>query len=952
MSALKEITLKKLLLLVLATLAALVLPVAARASIANVYIAAAAAGAGDGTSCANARANSFFNTAGNWGAGATQIGSDTTVHWCGTISSGTNAAVVLTFQGSGTSGHPVTLIFESGSSMSASYWNPNNGAITMSSKSFIVIDGNNVGRIFNSRNGKSGVACPGGTCTSSASSNGIVINNSKNITVQNLTIDSIYVNTASGGGGATAGISGACVDTENTSNSGASNILITHNVCHDSETGFYYAYGGTDSGYEVSYNEVYNINWGSAAGPQGTNKTLAGPRIHHNYIHDFANWDDFNQGYTYHHDGIFFYATSAGSNVTGALIYSNHVGGNFGFGTANIYLDNLNGGGLTMTATVFNNVLNPSNMDQGNGGITAQNEGNGPVNVKVYNNTFWGDNTDQGVWLEGGSVVADIRNNIYFHWDILLNMSGGASIPATTDYNLYNSAVSDVVNNGGTGYGTLAAWKTASSKDTNSVNGAPNLNATTYIPGGGSAAIGAGTNLTSLGITELDTDYAGNARPAVGAWDIGAVQSASVPAPSVGFSPTSLSFSNQTVLITSSPLSTTLTNTGTATLNISSITLTGTNSGDFAISANTCGATVAASATCSISVTFTPSVAAARSANISVADDAAGSPQTVPLTGTGVSATPPPTPHKPVLLGALPPGIVSQPYSGGLNATGAQAPTVWTVNPTLPSGLSMNPATGSITGTPIAAVSQVEIFTLTDSYRCGIADPPGCSSTSAPYATPLTITAAPPPPTFQTIRVKPGTAYTDSAGAVWSPDTPYCTKGSVDSTTHAITGALPSAADGPLYQTERWNVSTCVFPAPAGTYTVTLKLAENYFSAAGKRRFNVAINGAVVLTNYDIFAAAGGQYRAIDLTFPAISPGAITVSFTNGTVDDAKYDAISIALAGPPPPTPTLNTSCGWLADSVTWRCDSVTANVPAGQAIRSVVTTGTLTNTVTGAKP
>ena len=40
----------------------------------------------------------------------------------------------------------------------------------------------------------------------------------------------------------------------------------------------------------------------------------------------------------------------------------------------------------------------------------------------------------------------------------------------------------------------------------------------------GSPAIGAGVNLTSLGITGLDTDAAGVARPATGAWDIGAYQ--------------------------------------------------------------------------------------------------------------------------------------------------------------------------------------------------------------------------------------------------------------------------------------------------------------------------------------------------------------------------------------------------------------------------------------------
>ena len=107
----------------------------------------------------------------------------------------------------------------------------------------------------------------------------------------------------------------------------------------------------------------------------------------------------------------------------------------------------------------------------------------------------------------------------------------------------------------------------------------------------------------------------------------------------MNFSPSSLTFGNQTTSTTSAPQSTTLTNTGSATLNISSITITGTNAAEYAISSKTCGATLTASSTCTVSVTFTPSAAGSRVANISFADDAPGSPQTVPLTGTGV-ATP------------------------------------------------------------------------------------------------------------------------------------------------------------------------------------------------------------------------------------------------------------------------------------------------------------------------
>ena len=105
-------------------------------------------------------------------------------------------------------------------------------------------------------------------------------------------------------------------------------------------------------------------------------------------------------------------------------------------------------------------------------------------------------------------------------------------------------------------------------------------------------------------------------------------------------SPTSLTFANQNIGTTSAAQSVTVSNPGTDTLNIGSILLTGVNSGDFSISANTCGATLAPAANCSVSVKFTPTASGSRGAAITVTDNAnnaAGSSQNIPLTGTGVA---------------------------------------------------------------------------------------------------------------------------------------------------------------------------------------------------------------------------------------------------------------------------------------------------------------------------
>ena len=112
------------------------------------------------------------------------------------------------------------------------------------------------------------------------------------------------------------------------------------------------------------------------------------------------------------------------------------------------------------------------------------------------------------------------------------------------------------------------------------------------------------------------------------------------PAPGVGFAPTSLGFGNQLLSTASTPMTVTLTNTGTAALTISSFGA----SGDFAATssgANACPtspATLAAGANCTIDVTFTPTVSGARTGTLSVVDNAGGSPQTVALTGNGTAA--------------------------------------------------------------------------------------------------------------------------------------------------------------------------------------------------------------------------------------------------------------------------------------------------------------------------
>jgi trimeric autotransporter adhesin len=107
-------------------------------------------------------------------------------------------------------------------------------------------------------------------------------------------------------------------------------------------------------------------------------------------------------------------------------------------------------------------------------------------------------------------------------------------------------------------------------------------------------------------------------------------------APTATLSPGTLSFGSVTSGVTSSAQTLTLSNTGNAALTISGITIGGANPSDFA-ETNTCGESLAAGATCTISVTFTPGSAASFAATVSVADNATGSPQTATLSGSGTA---------------------------------------------------------------------------------------------------------------------------------------------------------------------------------------------------------------------------------------------------------------------------------------------------------------------------
>ncbi|HXU63931.1 MAG TPA: malectin domain-containing carbohydrate-binding protein [Polyangia bacterium] len=126
----------------------------------------------------------------------------------------------------------------------------------------------------------------------------------------------------------------------------------------------------------------------------------------------------------------------------------------------------------------------------------------------------------------------------------------------------------------------------------------------------------------------------------------------------------------------------------------------------------------------------------------------------------------------------------------------------------------------------------------------------------------------------------------------------FSSGGSTRTVTNTITiTGITNPAPQAVYQSERYGNSTYTLPSltPSAQYTVRLHFAELFQTAAGKRVFNVAINGTTVLTNFDIFAAAGAAFKAVlrEFTATANASGQIVITFTTVT-DNATIEGIEL----------------------------------------------------------
>jgi len=211
-------------------------------------------------------------------------------------------------------------------------------------------------------------------------------------------------------------------------------------------------------------------------------------------------------------------------------------------------------------------------------------------------------------------------------------------------------------------------------------------------------------------------------------------------APSVSFAPTSLVFPAQDVGTTSAAQSITITNTGTGGLFINSAVTRGANPLDFTQVSDGCsGLTLAAGTSCVVSITFSPKATGTRSASFVLTDNAANSPQSVPITGTGTGTNPSLAIDSQFFtcangvcdIGSGRNVFVNNFFTTTFAASGGTAPYTWSGQ--VPAGLTLRPS-GLLLGAPTVRGTTTFAVTVTDA-----------AGTSSTGSFSLTVTDPPPP---------------------------------------------------------------------------------------------------------------------------------------------------------------------------------------------------------------
>jgi hypothetical protein len=393
---------------------------------------------------------------------------------------------------------------------------------------------------------------------------------------------------------------------------------------------------------------------------------------------------------------------------------------------------------------------------------------------------------------------------------------------------------------------------------------------------------------------------------------------ASAPTYTLNISPANVAFNSTVINTAAATQPVTVTNTGTATVTLGTISITGANASSFS-ETTPCGTTLASGSSCMITVGFTPTTTGTLAATLSIPSNATGSPQTVSLTGTGATA---PT----YTLIVTPPNVAFTSTTVGTSA-------------------SAQPVTLKNTGTAIITLGTISIA--------------GANASSFSETTPCGTTLASGSSCMITVGFTPTTTGTLAA----TLSIPSNATGSPQTVSLTGTGAA-----APLLSTTTTLVASPASVAPGANVLLTATVSASSSTQGGTVTFysgssslgTGTLNGSGVATLTTTFANAGtysltAAYAA-NATFAGSSSTPFTETVTAATGATAGVTAAftpsSVIVPQGQSGTLTLTlTPIGGYTGTVTLACGTLPqymSCVFAPSSLNISATTATVTDTFT----